>query len=359
MNQLTTKIAQDIILEISKSVSNEIYITDLFGRIIAGGDVTRIGKLHLGAVTSLNTRTIARIWVETDDKRTGISIPIVFSSVIIGALSVDGNVHEIDTIILLLKTSVEMLVHQKLMSDSHRHHKQMREHFLQEWIHNTEDYSREFSSRGLYLGINVHIPRMATVVHIPNAKKVNACVERIRTLLENDDVLVRLTEDKLALLLVDNAKLQYKIKRVLNVNSSVRVASSRVSMHMYPALTQAQRALDIGLTLLNDERLLHFDDIQFMDILASNRHKEEMVMVIEKLAVAGRGSHLLQTLNTYIRFNGDIQMTVDALHIHRNSLQYRMKRIFEITGRNPRKLIDLLYLYSAYIAYALNDESGD
>jgi DNA-binding PucR family transcriptional regulator len=56
---------------------------------------------------------------------------------------------------------------------------------------------------------------------------------------------------------------------------------------------------------------------------------------------------LAKTLQTFLRCRFDRTAASEALHVHRNTLAYRLGRIEEITGldlRNPR---DIAYVYVA------------
>ena len=118
MDHLTSRMAQEIIDELRKTITYDIHITDRHGRVIASSRVQAIGRLNLSAMASLNTRNISRIWTNTDTQVAGVSVPIIYNSTIVGVLCVDGSVQKIDPIILLLKTSVEMLIHQTASVDA-------------------------------------------------------------------------------------------------------------------------------------------------------------------------------------------------------------------------------------------------
>jgi len=47
---------------------------------------------------------------------------------------------------------------------------------------------------------------------------------------------------------------------------------------------------------------------------------------------AQHNSTLVETLSEYFTQRGNLSRTAEALYIHRNTLQYRMERIGEITG---------------------------
>ena len=63
---------------------------------------------------------------------------------------------------------------------------------------------------------------------------------------------------------------------------------------------------------------------------------------------------LLQTLEMYIQESGNSAEVIRKLYIHRNTLKYRLDRIQELTGQNPRSFQDLFYLYVLYVLYKLS-----
>jgi purine catabolism regulator len=59
----------------------------------------------------------------------------------------------------------------------------------------------------------------------------------------------------------------------------------------------------------------------------------------------------LQTLSAYFTHHGNLSQTAEALFIHRNTLQYRMDRIAEISGfdlDNPETRLAVQLALKAY-----------
>lgn len=54
-----------------------------------------------------------------------------------------------------------------------------------------------------------------------------------------------------------------------------------------------------------------------------------------------------ELLQVYFAKEMSLQDTSEALFIHKNSLQYKLNRIAERSGYNPRKFTDAVVLYSA------------
>ncbi len=62
------------------------------------------------------------------------------------------------------------------------------------------------------------------------------------------------------------------------------------------------------------------------------------------------GSGLIETLRSLLANDLDRERTADALHIHRRTLSYRLRRIKELSGLDPRIVRDLYLLRNALIA---------
>jgi sugar diacid utilization regulator len=65
-----------------------------------------------------------------------------------------------------------------------------------------------------------------------------------------------------------------------------------------------------------------------------------------------RGSALTETIRTVAAADLNLRVAAERLQVHPNTAQYRLRRIEERTGRNPRRIADLLDLL---VAIALDD----
>ena len=60
-----------------------------------------------------------------------------------------------------------------------------------------------------------------------------------------------------------------------------------------------------------------------------------------------RGGVLSSTVQAFARADLNLRATAEHLHVHPNTAQCRLRRIEERTGRNPRRVADLLDLLVA------------
>lgn len=113
-------------------------------------------------------------------------------------------------------------------------------------------------------------------------------------------------------------------------------------------LVQARDAGRLGALEPGRPRLVRYRDhaIDHLALSALEAGRDEAFLhpAIRRLEAAeGHGrSELLETLRRFVRSGGNFAATAASLHIHRNSLKYRLKRIREITGIDPEDMEERL-----------------
>ncbi|MGP3947822.1 PucR family transcriptional regulator [Streptomyces sp. 7N604] len=69
-----------------------------------------------------------------------------------------------------------------------------------------------------------------------------------------------------------------------------------------------------------------------------------------------RGAILASTVRAFAEADLNLRLAADRLRVHHNTAHYRLRRIEERTGRNPRRIADLLELL---VALAIRDAAGE
>ncbi|MDQ6644912.1 MAG: helix-turn-helix domain-containing protein [Chloroflexota bacterium] len=103
---------------------------------------------------------------------------------------------------------------------------------------------------------------------------------------------------------------------------------------------EAQQALEIGRQLFGENKIHPFAHLGIYRLLfllkgqsELNDFYQETLGPLLNADTRGDGS-LITTLEGYFRCNGNLSKTARAMHLHRNSLLYRLGRIEEILGRS-------------------------
>lgn len=111
-----------------------------------------------------------------------------------------------------------------------------------------------------------------------------------------------------------------------------------------------------GFKSVKKENLLYIQDFHKLDverILFSEDPKTESKNIAKKYLQKvldydiKKNSELITTLKSFINNNASYEDTADELFIHKNTVRYRINKIYELTTLNPSKMTDLLLLQIA------------
>ncbi|MBF6174026.1 PucR family transcriptional regulator, partial [Nocardia blacklockiae] len=114
------------------------------------------------------------------------------------------------------------------------------------------------------------------------------------------------------------------------------------------ATDQAHQLLDMVTRLHSEPGLYRFDDLALeYQLTRPGPGREYLGSLLDPL---DHHPELLQTLQTHIAHNLNRQRTARLLHVHTNTVDYRLKRIGQLTGFDPTQASGLWYLRSALVA---------
>jgi PucR family transcriptional regulator, purine catabolism regulatory protein len=133
------------------------------------------------------------------------------------------------------------------------------------------------------------------------------------------------------------------------------------------ALREAEQSLLLGRQLFGSERVLAFNDLGVYRLLLLLRDQPELWTFYQETLAglaaydAKQQSELLHTLDAYFNNLGNLRRTADAIHVHRNTLLYRLERIKEISGKenfltNPDEYFALWLALKAHRVLKTLDE---
>lgn len=106
------------------------------------------------------------------------------------------------------------------------------------------------------------------------------------------------------------------------------------------AYEEAEQALHMSLRLFGTGALTYFGDLGIYRLLFSMNQSPDLATFYQETLGAlvehdrKSSSQLLKTLEAYFSAGGSPTEAAERLHLHRNTLLYRLKRIREITGLN-------------------------
>ena len=117
---------------------------------------------------------------------------------------------------------------------------------------------------------------------------------------------------------------------------------------------EAISAIELGAQTWDTERIYHIDDFGVVAPLLSGVDENNIYFSRELLDRLGENHEIIQTLETFFSFDMSLTRTAETLKIHRNTLVYRLDRITETLGLDPRVFDDavqikLAILYNRFV----------
>jgi len=346
------KINETLAKEIAKKVMNvipyNVNIMNDIGVIIASGDQNRINTSHQGAKVAIKEAKMISIYKSNDFEKPGVNIPINFRDRIIGVIGISGNPEVVSPLGAIVKVTAELLINQEYLFKERRFKEQMVEEFLYQWAFRLNKYDTSFINSGDSLGIDVNIPRKAIIIKGKMTKEFNY-------LLENE-FKIRFNSENILYLVVNEKSFLNRIKQSID-SADLKVGIGNPSNIIAESVKEAQKAIEICEKLQVKEKYCIYNDLKYIDIVtnAYSDH-EDIADNFISLDKTIKGNELIETLRSYIENDGDINAITKELHIHRNSLTYRLQKIETATSKNPKNLKDLFQLYIGYMVYKMKTQ---
>ncbi|WP_410872385.1 PucR family transcriptional regulator [Nocardia sp. A7] len=131
----------------------------------------------------------------------------------------------------------------------------------------------------------------------------------------------------------------------------LRAALVHAPTHQIPsAATEAHELLDLAERLHRPAGLYRMRDLVVeYQITRPGPGRQQLATILAPLRDQ---PDLVETLTEYLRFSRNRRRAAKTLHIHPNTLDYRLQRVAQITGMDPTHVDGLWYLQSALVAHA-------
>lgn len=351
-------LAQAFVEATSSVVSGRtINIMDVDGTIVASTEKQRIGTCHYGAKEAALTGKPVRIDETNIDRypgaKVGYNLPIFDGDKIIGVVGMFGTEDEIKDAANLLGVYVTQYFRQQLLFQEKNQQQEMRQRLLALYILGGQERQEEERQLAQALGFHLAAPFMLLGLRcVDPAQEPTAChlQEQVRDALGPLELLSHTTlwgmQDRTLVILHTLASGKHpmedgvtaKLVRLAREKGTVRLA---VSHCCESASEIPEAAREVMLLLELKEGLVHTmeqgeDRVHyFLQRLLPHGGSSYGRRLAEKLDMSVNPGHLdmlLETARTYFEEDNSVERAAKRLAIHKNTLQYRLKRLYESLG---------------------------
>ena len=371
---LDGKLAQEIVARTMQIIDGNVNVMDARGRIIGSGDRERVGELHEGALLVLSQ---ARV-VDIDEAvarhlhgvRPGINLPLRIDGSIVGVIGLTGNPAQLRQYGELVCMAAEMMLEQARLMHLLAQDSRFREELVLNLIR-AEALSPALMEWAQRLGIDPEEPRVAAVVEVDSGQlgvdSAMAELQQLQALLtlpERDNLIAIVSLSEMVVLkpaLNGHGRWDAEDhrRRVENLLSRMKESSRlrvRVALGNYftgpgsiaRSYRTARTTMAVGKQRMFEQRAYYYQDLMLpvlLDSLRGGWQADELVRPLARLKAMDGNGLLRRTLSAWFLNNVQQSATAKALYIHRNTLEYRLNRISELTGLNLSSFDARLLLY--------------
>lgn len=367
-------LAQQIVQRTMDIIDCNINIMDEKGVIIASGDISRIGKIHDGALLVLSQNRVVPIHEQKVYNmmgvKPGINFPLRLNDKIIGVIGLTGDPDHLQEFGKLVCMTAEMMLEQAQLFNIIAQNERLKEELILDLIHSNEitPSQHEWAQR---LGVDLNMPRVVCIIEVDehnlSVEEVHQELQNMQMLLKNperDNLVAILSLTELVILKPaltrgrwDVADHMERVKVLLSRMNEASKLNVRIALGNYfpdsknnisLSYHTAKTTLTIGKTRFPNQRVFNYQDLMLpvlLNQLKDGWQKEELSRIFCQLERADKNGLLRKTLLAWFEHNMQTVTTAQALHIHRNTLEYRLGKIAELTHLDLMRTDDRFLLY--------------
>lgn len=379
MLALESRLAKEIVERTMKIIPFNVNVMDAGGVIIGSGEASRIGEVHAGAQLVLVRQSAVEINRETSsalgEAKPGVNLPLTVRGKICGVVGLTGDPSAVRQFGELVRVNAEMILEQAQLTAELQRERRYQEEFVLQLIKDDGILKTDLEAWAVRLGVNFQRPRAVIVLDLvdPSLRPDMALIEMQRCqaqlAMHRPDLLTAaISHRELVMLEIfddsagGTARATPSHQRLHALDALLRETLGTPSaLSMGVALTgidgvaqsyqSARRTFRVGRKRSPHENLFSFYDLNLPVLLSgleSGWQAEQLRRPLERLnAFDKRDGTLRHTLIVWFAQNGQPVATAKALHIHRNTLDYRLRKIGELTGLDLANIEDQLLLYVA------------
>ncbi|MGW1617860.1 CdaR family transcriptional regulator [Streptomyces sp. NPDC002172] len=383
---LSPSLAQEIAGDTSAVIGFNVLITDAEGMVIGSGDSSRVGTFHEASVQVIRSQEAATHNASQAQQlrgvRPGMTLPLIAGGQAVGTVGITGTPAQVRRFGLLVKRQTEILLRESVMLRSRLLAERAGEKLLADIAaYDPEVVEGDFLVfRAAELGFDLRLRRVAvafevtvpaTAAHRQGASTL-ALVrsELLRTVGEvfadPQDIIAATAPGWIGVLhrLPANGStesLAAECRRVTDVIAAQDGLAARAGIgepatsvgELHDSYQDACEALRLGTRVADGAAVHLITDLRVHQVLTAvsqSARNRLLDLTTADLRSQPDWPALRDTITAWCENGFNLVRAAGALHVHRNTVVYRMNKIEQITGRPLREHRTTMALYLACLA---------
>ncbi|MGX2996445.1 CdaR family transcriptional regulator [Streptomyces sp. JNUCC 64] len=349
---LPDAVAQSIVDDVVTRLGVRVNVMDDHGVIVASSDRARVGSVHEGAVRVLRTGAPLSLTREEASAlggtQAGVNLPLRVEDRIVGVVGVRGEPDEVGEIARAVTRLAELMTMRETFAGETGWRHQVRRQLVGDLLAGrlTEEGWRQGQQLG---GCRVEAPYALFAVRgdaLPDPEGEPRAPYR---LVAADERSTLIAPDATGTVWVvtgggtEPGAVRGRLARLCGEDPSAGLLDAGRATDFPELRERAGRArLALRHRFTGERRLA---DLELPVLLA--RLDPDVRTATAERVLGPLSTELRRTLRVYFAHDRGVAGAADRLRIHRNTLAYRLTRITELTGRDPRVFQDALVLQVA------------
>lgn len=360
---LSQTLAMKIVEELSTILSQHINFIDKNGWIIASSDHSRIATLHMGAKKLIDEQ-LPYLIIHSDEEfpgaKKGVNLPIVVDNEIVGVIGITGEKERVEKYGEIIRKLTQMYIRDENQRVTRSQEEKMVARFLENWLmHAHTSHESNFVDVAASMGISLSTPRrivMASFVDDDNVNlkdkqaKLSSATHYMRRMLSGQPDTYALRIGTRHVFLIHNTtddniyaqckQIQHTVKQ--QYDWDVRFgydAETFDPLHAHANYIQAKKALNAAI-VVSTNPIRGYQDL-YLELLLSEISTPLRHEFIDKLFKSMDLKHVheaMQYVDVLYACEGSLSQAAATLFIHKNTLQYKLNKLTEHTGYDPRHM---------------------
>jgi carbohydrate diacid regulator len=293
---------------------------------------------------------------------------------VVGVIGITGDKAEVEKYGLIIQRMTEILIKEAYLKEQENIHTESIRKYLEELLFSRKTDDNDLKIRGDLLGVDTSIPRIVVLSKVFNdedkelvSPAINEKILRsYKKHISNDEnnlilqsgtniiLVLRMLSNKGIELLLNSIARDVKSKFDVSIYFSVGNSSNNPSS-IKRSYKEAKKAMDMNIAFRKEE-IIYYSRLDLgliINDVSENVSREYMGKVFRNMN-SDEIEDYQELLQTFVKNNGSIKKTSEEYYIHKNTLQYRLNKLKDLTGHDPRTIEGIVVLYIAFLIYKIN-----
>lgn len=364
---VTKQNAQQIAERIGAILHRNVNIMDAGGMIVASTDLSRVDTVHQAA-KELIEHSAPEMDVYSGDhlsgSREGINLPLRIGGRTVGVIGITGNPDELRDIGLVILEMAEILFTETFQDQKRNENHRNRRHLLETLLYGEPSaLTDELLRYGRALGIDAARMKAVAVLSAPAQRPCNGAPSPY-------DILMDCLRSRLGttfshylhvgekLILFFNTDAEHYLLELLN--GALQDARTRCGGVLFCGISgscqapsdlkevygRAEMAFQLACANRRGEVCRYEDFV--LELLLAQLDREQKAVFLKRIwngVSPAAMEEMLDFLEVYFDCDGAIGQIAARLFLHKNTVQYKLRKIEALTGYDPRHAGGAAILY--------------